>query len=212
MTLATYEGTKPSFAAVIRDQIKTLRKELDKPKPVKKLPNPPLETALPLPNLVPKRPARPDNEHDIHALLDALSESFGQSRIFTSKRYPQESHIPRDHEFRLLLDKLSESMARGDITPERAYSVLRPSAPNSTGRDIEGGARDQPMWISQRTSPLTERSNLQTYLTEAFPNEEHNAIYRNEVRLSQPASGSGSTLRTYNYPEFLSQKSQHVRP
>jgi hypothetical protein len=101
-------------------------------------------------------------------------------------------------------------MARGDITPERAYSALRPSASNSTSREVGEGVRHQPIWISQRTSPLDERRNVQTYLSGEFPNEADNTIYRNEVRLSQSTSGSGSTFGTYNYPECLSQRSQHV--
>ncbi|KAF8238855.1 P-loop containing nucleoside triphosphate hydrolase protein [Tricholoma matsutake] len=194
------EGTKPFFAVVLRGQIKALKKQLDKPNSAKNLPTPSFDTALP--NFVPKRPARPNNERDIHALLDALSDSIGSNKISTTTRhYSQEPQLPSDRDFRLLLDRLSESVSRGDITPERAYSALWPSAPNMTGRDIGKGARYQPMRAAQRIPASMSEQNFPE--TSSIPKR---ATYRNEVW----PSGSVSTLENYNYPEFLSQGTEHI--
>jgi hypothetical protein len=203
VTLATHEdGTKPSFAAVLRGQIKALRKQLDKSDFMKNFPAPSFGSASP--NFVPKRPARPNNERDIHALLDALSDSIVSSRS-TTKHYSREPPAPSDRDFRLLLDKLSESVASGDMTLERAYSALRPSAPNTMGWNRGEAARHQPMRVAQRLPGSNERGNLRTPSEPNFPelsNIADRAIYQNEIRLSQPSSGNRSTFENYNYPEF----------
>lgn len=177
---------------------------------MKNLTTPSFDTAMP--NFIPKRPARPNNERDIHALLDALSDSIGSSRIFTTKHDSQEPHVSSG-DFRLLLDKLSESVARGEITPERAYSALRPSAASTTGRDIGEGAHYQPMQVTKRIPLPNNKGDLCTPNEHNFPEALSNAdqtIYRNGIRLSQPSSGSVSTFENSNYPEFLSQRTRNV--
>ena len=205
MALATCEEEhKPSFSAVLKDQIKALRKQLDKSNLVKNLTTPSFDMAMP--SFAPKRPARPNNERDIHALLDALSDSIGSSRIFTTKHDSQEPHIPNGG-FRLLLDNLSESVAKGDMTAERAIRALRPPPANMSSRDVGRSARHQSMRVAQRIPDdlctLGEHS-----IPEALSNVDR--TYWNGVRLSQPSFDSVSTLENRNHPEFLSQGTQNV--
>jgi hypothetical protein len=212
VTLATHEeGSKPSFAEVLRRQIKALSKQVDKFIFEKSLPAPSSEAASS--NAIPRRPARPNNERDIHALLDALSDSIGSSRIFTTKPYSQEPHIPNDSDFRLFLDKFSESVAMGDITSERAYSVLSSSIP-STYKDSGDGARPQPMRAGQRISAHNEKNDLHALSEQNFPRANSDIAdrtpYRDEIRLSRAFPVSRSTLGKYNHPESLSPGSHNI--
>lgn len=93
--LAGFEGDdKPSFASVLRGQIKTLRKQLDKPN-VKYEPK---SRHDPSSTTIPRRPTRPSNERDVHELLDALSDSIRPHRIFDTGRFLQESFVRGDLE------------------------------------------------------------------------------------------------------------------
>lgn len=126
MELAGYEGEdKPSFANMIEKQIKTLRKELDKLNLAAK-PNTSGVRRDATEGTTPKRPARPSNERDVHALLDALSESINPNRLFNS-RYTQERGPRNDRDVRVLLDALSETLNRANtINPQRSYEETLP--------------------------------------------------------------------------------------
>lgn len=130
--LAGYEGDdKPSFATVLRGQIKTLRKQLDKS--TEKYESKSRHDASP--TKVPRRPTRPSNERDVHALLDALSDSIRPNRIFDTGRYSQESAVRNDRDVRILLDEISDSLGRSEISSMRTlYEALAPD-PQADGRD-----------------------------------------------------------------------------
>lgn len=124
--LAGYEGDdNPSFASVLRGQIKTLRKQLDKS--TEKYESKSRHDAGS--TKVPKRPTRPSNERDVHALLDALSDSIRPNRIFDTGRYSQGSDVRNDRDVRILLDEISDSLGRSEISSMRTlYEALAPDA------------------------------------------------------------------------------------
>ncbi|PPR04060.1 hypothetical protein CVT24_010635 [Panaeolus cyanescens] len=148
VTFAGIEGEKPSFASILKAQIETLRKQLDKgitvtygrlEPPVARVPQVPLSQRRPLPH--PNRSNNGPNGHtvsmkerNIRALLDRLSEQAPTVNVLpriymTEKQLEDEARRKRD--IRLLLDTLSDSMSSLDITPStRTYE-----AASSTGAD-----------------------------------------------------------------------------
>ncbi|KAF9464375.1 P-loop containing nucleoside triphosphate hydrolase protein [Collybia nuda] len=132
--LAGYEGDdKPTFATMLKEQIKMLRKQLDKSNGTYefKWRN---DTNTPI---VPRRPARPNNERDVHTLLDALSDSARPSRIFDTGHYSQVVVDRSDRDVRILLDEMSDSLGRSEISSRRSlHQTLLPDA-----RSYRGGFR-----------------------------------------------------------------------
>jgi len=197
VTLATHEEeNKPSFSAVLTDQIKALRRQLDKSNSVKNLTTPFFDTAMP--NFKPKRPARPNNERDIHALLDALSDSVGSSRFFTAKHDSQEPRVPNG-DFRLLLDQLCEPVEKADITAERIIRAPRPPPAIMSSRDLGQGARPQSTSVTQRIPVPYDNDDLCTLGEQNIP----------EVVLNvDHAIRWDGVLESYNHPEICLRESR----
>ncbi|PBL02323.1 P-loop containing nucleoside triphosphate hydrolase protein [Armillaria gallica] len=103
VTLAGYEGEKPSFALILKGQIETLRKELNKAPRSSKA--------------TPEGPPTPSQDRDVRTLLDNLCEAIAISPSF-SLRTPDRSAFERTDsrapggDIRRLLDALSESSSR----------------------------------------------------------------------------------------------------
>ncbi|KAF5387729.1 hypothetical protein D9615_000556 [Tricholomella constricta] len=109
--LASQEGDdKPTFEALIKAQIKTLKKELDRgvlPAPVSSSMKSMTTSAAP------KRPARPTNERDVHSLLDSLSESIR----LKGRRYV-EPIVDNQQDTRLFMDTVLSDRQIRDSSAE----------------------------------------------------------------------------------------------
>jgi len=148
MLLAGFEGEdKPDFASMLKDQIKVLRKQLDKVSAH--------FGAAPAvayaPSLSGQAPGR-----DIRTLLDELSDSAARGDNSLRRVYTSVPEVPRssstsgynDAHVRMLLDALSESIGstrRNAVPSNRIYTT-----------DVQGSADSLPMpgSMPQREPPL----------------------------------------------------------
>ncbi|KAF5333195.1 hypothetical protein D9611_002641 [Ephemerocybe angulata] len=156
VTLAGIEGEKPSFANLIKSEIKTLRKQLDKTAGYDYIQSKQPEVVAPKQTTKPTRPPRPSssNERDIRAILDALSEHApvveSPTRRFwadsTNERnsnnprasQPSQAEISKARDIRALLDALSDRLDATDIASFRRYEA----APLSVYQDDEEEGRE----------------------------------------------------------------------
>ncbi|KAF6762084.1 ATP-dependent Zn protease [Ephemerocybe angulata] len=156
VTLAGIEGEKPSFANLIKSEIKTLRKQLDKTAGYDYIQSKQPEVVAPKQTAKPTRPPRPSssNERDIRAILDALSEHApvveSPTRRFwadaTNERnsnnpgasQPSQAEIRKARDIRALLDALSDRLDATDIASFRRYEA----APLSVYQDDEEEGRE----------------------------------------------------------------------
>jgi hypothetical protein len=158
VTLAGYEGEKPSFASLIKEEIKTLRKQLDKTVGYNYIQQKAAASEAAA-QTSPSGPAPPHGgsrrENDIRALLDALSESAPLSgppsrRLFGDYDYsrdqaplPTEEDIKKNRNIHALLDALADHIETSDASSFRRYEANPVSYPG--GRrygpqdDLESG-------------------------------------------------------------------------
>jgi len=127
------EGEKPSFGKLIKDEIKTLRGQLDKSVGYNYIQQKAAATEASAQTSPPGHPPRASSkDSDIRALLDSLSEfapftepptrrffaDFDSSR---SSR-PTEEEIRKNRNIHALLDALSDHLDRSDIASFRGYA------------------------------------------------------------------------------------------
>ncbi|KAK0468145.1 P-loop containing nucleoside triphosphate hydrolase protein [Desarmillaria tabescens] len=102
VTLAGYEGEKPSFASVLKGQIETLRKQLDK--------------SMRSSRATPEGLQTPSQDRDVRALLDNLCEAIAtnpfSSRTFDRNVFERADSGVLGGDIRHLLDALSEFSIR----------------------------------------------------------------------------------------------------
>lgn len=158
--LAGFEGEdKPDFATMIKGQIKTLRKQLDKAS--ENFRATPPATYAPLSEQAPER--------DLRTLLDELSNSAVRSDSSLRRVHTTVPEVPRpssisgynDAHVRMLLDALSESMGstgwRSAVPSNRIYTT-----------DVHGSADSLPMpgSMPRRGPPL--RGSPSRYVSEMY--------------------------------------------
>ncbi|KIM46377.1 hypothetical protein M413DRAFT_441472 [Hebeloma cylindrosporum] len=133
VTLAGFEDEKPSFEHVLKEQIETLRKQLDKLSTANGIAHP-SDAARNEPQRsynptgVPKHSSHPRNsEQDIRTLFDTLSSAStprvgpANSRFYQTMQPTQQGETRRD--IRALIDALSDSLASLDLPSVRAYEA-----------------------------------------------------------------------------------------
>ena len=126
---ASIEGDKPAFADVLKDQIDTLRKQLDKTFKSLNISSHPVEYQSGPRYTGPSCPPT-SSQRDIRTLLDELSLcttrigiDAARPRIFESGRQVSETESGSNRDIRALLDAVSGSLASLDLPSLRAYEL-----------------------------------------------------------------------------------------
>ncbi|KAJ2931671.1 hypothetical protein H1R20_g5400, partial [Candolleomyces eurysporus] len=123
--LAGIEGEKPSFGSLIKQQISTLRKQLDKAVSGQR-------AASSARDGTPIRPPRPSSssERDIRRILDALSDAAPPvdrpRRVYTtddSHRSPTEEEARKARDVHALMDELAAHLETSDAMSFRRYET-----------------------------------------------------------------------------------------
>ncbi|EAU84381.2 ATP-dependent Zn protease [Coprinopsis cinerea okayama7 len=124
VTLAGWEGEKPSFRSLLKQEIHKLSKQLDK----QVIENSENSVQQFTPNTAPTRPPRPSSatERDIRAVLDSLAESTPSNRVYhtgngTSRILEQELRNTQD--VNALLHALSDLRTSEEAASFRHYET-----------------------------------------------------------------------------------------
>jgi len=158
--LAGIETDKPSFASVLFDQIKVLRKELEK------------SPEAGVHRSVSMKPAEPAGGRDIRVPLDALSDSIAKSHSFPSRAATSnltQSNVGSGRDVRVLLDALSDAIAKSEAYPQtpRIFDIHSPSPPTSSA-DEDGP--DFRMLLERMSANPQKGQDLTSLTTRIFTN------------------------------------------
>lgn len=159
VSLAGWEGDdKPTFGALIKSEIKNLRKQLDKTTGYDYIQSQSDTQAAgqdPKPTSKPARPPRPNssNERDIRAILDALSDrsptmegrrffrgaqDYGRAPPPTRRSArPTPEDVRKDRDIHSLLDALADHLETSDASSFRRYEAGSSFSGYEEGEDSE---------------------------------------------------------------------------
>jgi len=148
---------KPSFASVLKEQIAILRNQLDKSalcasKPVSQSMSTHEGCMISVTDhyhyqhqagSAPPHPPRPNpqSEHNVHALLDTLSDSaprvgYRLPRVYDVENQRQPGSRSGDGDIRVLLDALSDSLANTGLQASKVFDAF--ISDNHRGNAYEG--------------------------------------------------------------------------
>ncbi|CAA7260036.1 unnamed protein product [Cyclocybe aegerita] len=180
VTYAGLEGDKPPFAGVLKGQIESLRKGLEKSFSPYVI-FPPHKPQFQPSNFVDQTQHPPQstqgNRRDIRTLLDALSDAAPpvdpRARIYQT---PSPCAVPQvqHKDIRALLDALSDSLASLDIPAVRLYDSTPHSAPSRLSQAAHDAERDIRA-ITQRINTQIERRYHHQHSTSAVETQRNYA-------------------------------------
>ncbi|KAJ3518065.1 hypothetical protein NLJ89_g106 [Agrocybe chaxingu] len=174
VTYAGLGGNKPPFANVLKGQIESLRKGLEKSLS---------------PNVMLPRPSTSSPAFWFHALSDAAPPVDSRARIYQTPRPGADPQI-QHKDIRALLDALSDSLASLDIPTVRLYDSTPHSAPSRLNQAAHDAERDIRA-ITQRINAQIERRHHHQHSTSAVETQRNWAAVPAPGNLMAPTQLNG---------------------